>query len=53
MPLTTVDKVAERLNVRVDILTIDAEGHDSLVLAGASEILKNVRYIEFEHHTIG
>eukprot|EP00947_MAST-08B_sp_MAST-8B-sp1_P005436 g5436.t1 len=40
---------------KIDILSIDAEGHDPAVLRGARGMLAahRVRYIEFEHHEIG
>ncbi|CAE8644053.1 unnamed protein product [Polarella glacialis] len=47
----TVDSlVKERALPKVDILIIDTEGADPLVLQGATDALKSVRYLEFEVH---
>eukprot|EP00420_Gonyaulax_spinifera_P013078 CAMPEP_0197936144 /NCGR_PEP_ID=MMETSP1439-20131203/114445_1 /TAXON_ID=66791 /ORGANISM="Gonyaulax spinifera, Strain CCMP409" /LENGTH=354 /DNA_ID=CAMNT_0043559105 /DNA_START=53 /DNA_END=1117 /DNA_ORIENTATION=- len=49
--LSTVDLLAADLKLpRIDILTIDTEGADPSVLAGASAMLASVRYLEFEVH---
>ena len=42
-------------DILIDILLIDAEGHDPLVLAGSikSLKLKRIRVIIFEYHNIG
>jgi FkbM family methyltransferase len=37
----------------IDILSIDVEGYDPAVLAGANETLSKVSYLEFEHHNKG
>jgi FkbM family methyltransferase len=49
--LSTVDNIVADLQLpRVDILTMDTEGHDPVVLLGASAALATVRYLEFEVH---
>ena len=56
LPLVSVDAVLnERRISRVDLLTIDTEGHDALVLEGAMEALRSrrVRLVEFEYHGCG
>eukprot|EP00040_Diaphanoeca_grandis_P036865 m.237260 g.237260 ORF g.237260 m.237260 type:complete len:1144 (+) comp33704_c0_seq1:247-3678(+) len=52
----TVDSLAKSYKLdKVDILTIDAEGHDPLILEGAYTTIRrlNVRYVEFENHSVG
>lgn len=47
----TVDGIMQREKLqRVDVLLIDTEGFDPAVLKGATEVLKTVRYLEFEIH---
>jgi len=49
--MTTVDKlVASRGISRVDVLTVDTEGHDPAVLRGAKQTLLNTRFLQFEVH---
>lgn len=49
--MTTVDTlVAERGISRVDVLTVDTEGHDPAVLRGAKQTLLNTRFVQFEVH---
>eukprot|EP00931_Biecheleriopsis_adriatica_P113685 TRINITY_DN8884_c0_g1_i1.p1 TRINITY_DN8884_c0_g1~~TRINITY_DN8884_c0_g1_i1.p1 ORF type:complete len:358 (-),score=44.60 TRINITY_DN8884_c0_g1_i1:55-1128(-) len=49
--LSTVDKVMAELKLpRLDILTIDTEGHDPAVLLGAAAAMRKIRYLEFEVH---
>lgn len=51
VPMTTVDKiVTERGISRVDVLTVDTEGHDPAVLRGALQTLHRVRFLQFEVH---
>jgi len=56
LPLVTVDALLNERGIsRVDLLTIDTEGHDALVLEGAMEALRSrrVRLVEFEYHGCG
>eukprot|EP00746_Dinoflagellata_sp_MGD_P147926 gnl/MRDRNA2_/MRDRNA2_80231_c0_seq4.p1 gnl/MRDRNA2_/MRDRNA2_80231_c0~~gnl/MRDRNA2_/MRDRNA2_80231_c0_seq4.p1 ORF type:complete len:227 (-),score=12.27 gnl/MRDRNA2_/MRDRNA2_80231_c0_seq4:42-668(-) len=49
--ISTVDQfMSESQFSQLDVLTIDAEGHDPAVLAGASKALRTVRYLTFEVH---
>ncbi|CAE7265399.1 unnamed protein product [Symbiodinium natans] len=49
--VTSVDTLmASRGLSRVDVLSVDTEGHDPLVLVGASKALKTVRLLFFEVH---
>jgi len=53
---TTVDAITKQYKLdKVDILMIDAEGHDPLILEGAYSTIRrlNVRYVEFENHSVG
>lgn len=50
-PLMTVDMIVKKLGLeKVDVLTIDTEGHDPAVIEGASKTLESVRYLQFEIH---
>ena len=54
--VTTVDKLVEDHNITyIDMLSIDTEGFDAEVLKGAAKTLgaQKVRYLEFEHHSVG
>ena len=55
--LSTVDDLVTRYQLPrvIDVLTIDAEGHDPLVLEGMSAVLrdKRVTLLEFEYHSKG
>ena len=60
VPLVTVDAILQMFPFRrsgdaVDFLSIDNEGHDSLVLLGASQGIgrRAFRVIEFEYHKVG
>ena len=53
---TTVDHLMEAQGLdTIDLLTIDAEGHDALVLRGAARSLaaRRIQVLEFEYHGIG
>ena len=48
---TTIDKyVKSRKIEQIDFLKIDTEGYEYEILKGASENLKNIKIILFEHH---
>ena len=56
VPLVTADHVAESRGLdNITFLTIDTEGHDSLVLLGARQLLsaRRVRVLQFEYHERG
>ena len=52
---TFVLKQQQHFNERtlVDYLSIDVEGNDWHVLLGASQILDQTKYLEFEYHNVG
>ena len=54
--MVTLDKFAAGNRIdRIDLLSIDTEGHDALVLEGARHLLqhKRVEVLEFEYHSVG
>ena len=55
VPLYVLDQHVQQERVRhIDVLSIDTEGNDPLVLAGARRTLASrVRYVEFEYHSHG
>jgi len=56
IPMVSVDQiVAERKLMSIDLLSVDAEGHDAPILRGALNTLKNrlVKVVEFEYHKKG
>ena len=56
VPSVTVDALAANRSLKtIDWLSVDTEGHDALVLQGASSMLreKRIRLIEFEYHHRG
>ena len=51
---TTVDALTREATIgKVDLLSIDAEGHDDEVLRGAEETLNRTTIVEFEYHFVG
>jgi len=55
-PMVTVDSLVRQNQLsKVDMLSIDTEGHDAAVLRGAATALsqKMVRVVEFEYHAVG
>lgn len=57
VPVDTLDAFALRHGIDdgIDLLSIDTEGDDARVLAGAAQLLshRRVRLLEFEYHGIG
>lgn len=51
--LTTVDELWGADRGPLDVLAIDAEGHDPAVLAGAAATLPATRLVRFEYHSLG
>ena len=50
LPIITLDWYVEKIGVeRIDFLKIDTEGYDLNVLKGGTKILKNIKYIQYEH----
>ena len=48
---TTIDKYVKTKKIeQIDFLKIDTEGYEYEILKGASENLKNIKIILFEHH---
>ena len=48
---TTIDKYVKTKKIeKIDFLKIDTEGYEYEILKGASENLKNIKIILFEHH---
>tara|TARA_B100000900_G_scaffold367842_1_gene344632 strand:- start:2598 stop:3311 length:714 start_codon:yes stop_codon:yes gene_type:complete len=46
-----LDNILKDLNIKIiDILKVDTEGYDFNVIKGLGDLLKNVKYIYFEHH---
>tara|TARA_B100000674_G_scaffold471250_1_gene459869 strand:- start:24 stop:740 length:717 start_codon:yes stop_codon:yes gene_type:complete len=46
-----LDNILKNLKLsRIDILKIDTEGYDFSVIKGLGEMIKNVKFIYFEHH---
>jgi FkbM family methyltransferase len=46
----TIDNYCLNNNIKkIDLLKIDTEGWDYNVLLGAKDMLKNIKYIQFEH----
>ena len=53
VPLTTVDLYCKARDIRaIDLLKVDAEGHDFDVLAGAARMLEThaIRFLQFEYN---
>ena len=56
VPVVTVDSLATQHSMeRIDLLSIDTEGHDAAVLLGAEASLaaRRIRVVEFEYHSVG
>ena len=56
VPMVTVDSLVTQYGIdRIDLLSVDTEGHDAAVLLGAEANLasKRVRVVEFEYHSMG
>ena len=52
VPVTTLDGECARRGIQaVDLLKIDTEGAETLVLRGASRILRRTRYVVLEYHS--
>ncbi len=46
-----IDNILQKENItNIDLIKIDTEGYDFHVIKGLGEIIKNVKYIYFEHH---
>ena len=46
-----LDNIFDKLEIsKVDILKIDTEGYDFNVIKGLGDLIKNVKFIYFEHH---
>tara|TARA_B100002052_G_C15833359_1_gene576550 strand:+ start:327 stop:1049 length:723 start_codon:yes stop_codon:yes gene_type:complete len=46
-----MDNILKKENIKnIDLIKIDTEGYDFYVIKGLGEMIKNVKYIYFEHH---
>lgn len=51
VPVSTLDAELQHLEMGVDLLKTDCEGWDGKVLMGGGELLKRVRFVQFEYNS--